>query len=111
MGDDTLLEKSKQKFFAVPCTYINKLLLSSSNSPAIAMHRSPPPPLISPPAIASVSCTAFKWWPGGLGKTANYAVVMANLITGGKRRGPQPFIVKLRDEETHEPLPGIKGEL
>ena len=58
--------------------------------------------------LHSPSITAYKWWPGGLGKTANYAVVMAQLITQGQKRGPHPFIVQLRDEETHQPLPGIK---
>jgi hypothetical protein len=44
---------------------------------------------------------------GGLGKTANYAVVMAELIVNGERKGPHPFMVQLRDEETHQTLPGI----
>ena len=34
--------------------------------------------------LNSPTLTAFKWWPGGLGKTANYAIVMANLFTQGK---------------------------
>lgn len=63
--------------------------------------------------LHSPSITAYKWWPGGLGKTANYAIVMANLITAdGLRRGPHPFLVQLRDSETHVPLAGIKvGEI
>ena len=37
--------------------------------------------------LHSPTITAYKWWPGGLGKTANYAIVMANLITSdGVRR-------------------------
>lgn len=44
--------------------------------------------------------------------TANYCVVMAHLYINGKSCGVQPFIVQLRDEETHQPLPGIKlGEI
>ena len=35
--------------------------------------------------LNSPTLTAFKWWPGGLGKTANYAIVMANLFTQGKK--------------------------
>ena len=31
--------------------------------------------------LHSPSITAYKWWPGGLGKTANYAIVMAQLVT------------------------------
>ena len=51
---------------------------------------------------------AYKWWPGGLARTANYAVVMAQLITQGNKVGPHLFIVQLRDEGTHEPLEGVK---
>lgn len=37
---------------------------------------------------------------------------MAQLYTKGKCHGIHPFIVQLRDEETHMPLPGIKvGEI
>jgi len=58
------------------------------------------------------SLTAYKWWPGSLGKTANYAVVMAQLYSKGQCYGTHPFIVQLRDEETHEPLPGVDvGEI
>ncbi|KAF8385054.1 acox-1.6 [Pristionchus pacificus] len=53
--------------------------------------------------------TATKWWPGGLGKSANVAVVMAQLYTNGvnKARGPHPFFVPLRDPETHMPMKGV----
>lgn len=62
--------------------------------------------------LHSPTITATKWWPGGLGKTANYAVVMAQLYTGGRCHGPHPFIVQLRDEETHQSLPGVTlGEI
>ncbi|KAF2885800.1 hypothetical protein ILUMI_20383 [Ignelater luminosus] len=62
--------------------------------------------------LNSPSLTAYKWWPGGLGHTANYAVVVAQLYTQGKCHGIHPFIVQLRDEETHMPLHGIKiGEI
>ena len=54
---------------------------------------------------------AYKWWPGGLARTANYAVVMAQLIIEGKSVGPHLFIVQLRDEETHAPLEGIKVKM
>lgn len=44
--------------------------------------------------------------------TANYAVVVAQLYTRGECHGIFPFIVQLRDEETHMPMPGIKiGEI
>jgi acyl-CoA oxidase len=51
--------------------------------------------------------SATKWWPGGLGKTATHAVVMARLFAGGKDRGPHAFIVQVRDLETHKPLAGV----
>lgn len=41
-----------------------------------------------------------------VGHTANYAIVMAQLYTRGKCEGIHPFLVQIRDEETHEPLPG-----
>ena len=37
---------------------------------------------------------------------------MANLICQGKKLGPHPFFVQLREDESHQPLPGIKvGEI
>lgn len=41
-----------------------------------------------------------------VGKSANHAVVMANLIIGEQEYGMHPFIVQIRDLNTHEPLPG-----
>ncbi|XP_058798403.1 probable peroxisomal acyl-coenzyme A oxidase 1 [Phymastichus coffea] len=62
--------------------------------------------------LNSPTLTSYKWWPGGLGQTANYAVVVAQLYTKGECKGIHPFIVQIRDEETHEPMPGIKiGEI
>uniref|UniRef100_A0A1B6GE28 Acyl-coenzyme A oxidase n=1 Tax=Cuerna arida TaxID=1464854 RepID=A0A1B6GE28_9HEMI len=62
--------------------------------------------------LNSPTLTSYKWWPGGLGQTANYAIVVAQLYTHGVCHGIHPFIVQLRDEETHMPLPGIKiGEI
>ncbi|KAH8404170.1 hypothetical protein KR215_011153 [Drosophila sulfurigaster] len=55
---------------------------------------------------------AYKWWPGGLGHTANHAMVVAQLYISGKHKGVQMFIVPLRHPETHLPLPGIDvGEI
>ena len=51
--------------------------------------------------------TASKWWIGSLGKVANHAVVMAQLIIGGKSYGPHPFVVQIRDLKTHEPLENV----
>ncbi|GAA5866348.1 hypothetical protein JCM1840_004092 [Sporobolomyces johnsonii] len=62
--------------------------------------------------LQSPGLTAMKWWIGGLGRTADHAVVMAQLYTpDGRngalvRRGPFPFIVPIRDLKTRELLPG-----
>lgn len=64
--------------------------------------------------LSRISATKiyFQFWPGGLGHTANYALVFANLYTLGKRRGIHGFLVQLRDELTHKPLKGITiGEI
>lgn len=57
--------------------------------------------------INSPYLTASKWWIGTLGRTANHAVVMAQLILDGKAIGPHPFVVHIRDLKTHEPLEGV----
>lgn len=57
--------------------------------------------------IHSPTLTASKWWIGSLGKTANHAVVMAQLYIAGKNYGPHPFVVPIRDLKTHEPLPNV----
>ena len=57
--------------------------------------------------IHSPHLTASKWWIGSLGKMANHAVVMAQLILDGKGYGPHPFVVQIRDLKTHEPLENI----
>lgn len=75
----------------------------------------------------------MKWWSGGLGRTADHSIIMAQLYTpvrprsrallklvvdfflcisqdgkDGKlvKRGPFPFIVPIRDRKTRELLPG-----
>lgn len=57
--------------------------------------------------------TATKWWPGDMGRYANFALVLARLIIeddGDKNDyGPAPFIVQIRDRDTHKHLPGIKS--
>ncbi|XP_038208249.1 probable peroxisomal acyl-coenzyme A oxidase 1 [Zerene cesonia] len=62
--------------------------------------------------LHSPTLTSYKWWPGGLGQTSNYCIVMAQLKIKGKSYGMQPFIVQIRDEENHMPMPGVKvGEI
>ncbi|XP_069192440.1 LOW QUALITY PROTEIN: acyl-coenzyme A oxidase 1 [Procambarus clarkii] len=61
--------------------------------------------------LHSPTITATKWWPGGC-KQVNYAVVMAQLYTKGQCHGIHAFIVQLRDEETHQSMPGVTvGEI
>ncbi|EOO01158.1 putative acyl- oxidase protein [Phaeoacremonium minimum UCRPA7] len=57
--------------------------------------------------LHSPTLTAAKWWIGSLGIAANHAVVMAQLIIGGKPYGPHPFVVQIRDLKTHEPLENV----
>lgn len=57
--------------------------------------------------LHSPHLTASKWWIGSLGKAANHAVVVAQLIIAGKVYGPHPFVVQIRDLKTHEPLENV----
>uniref|UniRef100_A0A3Q2UVT2 Acyl-coenzyme A oxidase n=2 Tax=Haplochromini TaxID=319058 RepID=A0A3Q2UVT2_HAPBU len=57
--------------------------------------------------LNSPTVSSIKWWPGGLGKTSNHAIVLAQLYTLGNCHGLHAFIVPIRDMNTHLPLPGI----
>lgn len=62
--------------------------------------------------IHSPTLTASKWWNGTLGRTANFAVVVAQLILPNSSGplhsyGPHTFIVQIRDLKTHQTLDGI----
>eukprot|EP00058_Branchiostoma_floridae_P003164 XP_002588652.1 hypothetical protein BRAFLDRAFT_61617 [Branchiostoma floridae] len=57
--------------------------------------------------LHSPTLSSAKWWPGGLGKSSNHALVLAQLYTQGQCYGMHPFIVQLRSTEDHTPLPGI----
>ena len=58
--------------------------------------------------IHSPTLTSTKWWPGGMGKTATHAIVMARLIThGGEDKGPHAFVVQIRANEDHATMPGV----
>ncbi|XP_063548947.1 probable peroxisomal acyl-coenzyme A oxidase 1 isoform X1 [Cydia strobilella] len=62
--------------------------------------------------LNSPKLTAYKWWPGGLAHTANHCVVIAHTYSRGKSCGIQPFIVQIRDLDTHMPMKGVKlGEI
>ncbi|CAF0966451.1 unnamed protein product, partial [Rotaria sordida] len=58
--------------------------------------------------------TATKFWPGSLGRSVNYVLLMAQLYTPDRNHpcGLQMFFVQIRDLNTHEPLPGVEvGEI
>ncbi|XP_066207081.1 peroxisomal acyl-coenzyme A oxidase 2 isoform X2 [Saccopteryx leptura] len=57
--------------------------------------------------LHSPTITATKWWPGDLGRSATHALVQAQLICSGVRRGMHAFIVPIRSLQDHSPLPGI----
>eukprot|EP00904_Undaria_pinnatifida_P002062 jgi/Undpi1/11857/HiC_scaffold_4.g01556.m1 len=57
--------------------------------------------------IHTPSIAATKWWPGTLGRTANHAMVIAQLVIGDKVYGIHNFIVPIRDPN-HLPLPGVR---
>jgi acyl-CoA oxidase len=63
--------------------------------------------------LHSPTLTASKWWNGALGRTANHAIVVAQLmLPDGKAgeyrsRGPHQFITQIRHMKTHEPLEGV----
>lgn len=63
--------------------------------------------------IHSPTLTASKWWNGSLGRTANHAIVVAQLMLPDgdagelKSHGPHQFIVQIRDMKTNKPLEGI----
>jgi acyl-CoA oxidase len=57
--------------------------------------------------------TATKFWPGALGRSTNYVLMMAQLYAPDRNHscGLQMFFVQIRDLNTHEPLPGKKSYL
>ena len=56
--------------------------------------------------IHSPTTSSIKFWPGGLGKLSNHAVVQAQMYINDKHCGLQTFIVRIRDED-HIPYEGI----
>lgn len=49
----------------------------------------------------------MKFWIGAACQIATMSVVWAQLIIDGKKYGPHPFIVPIRDKLTHEPFKGV----
>ncbi|GAA95696.1 uncharacterized protein L969DRAFT_615706 [Mixia osmundae IAM 14324] len=58
--------------------------------------------IINTPSLASA-----KYWIGSLGRTADHAVVMAQLYSNGEHRGIHPFVVPIRDMKTRQPFEGV----
>lgn len=64
--------------------------------------------------LHSPTLTASKWWNGTMGRTANHAIVMAQLLLpkapGSSEyvnKGVHSFVVQIRDMKTHKPLSDI----
>lgn len=64
--------------------------------------------------VHSPTLTASKWWNGTLGRTANHAILMAQLMVPDPKNqgkyishGTQAFIAQIRDLKTHLPLEGV----
>ncbi|KAJ1726763.1 hypothetical protein LPJ61_004977 [Coemansia biformis] len=57
--------------------------------------------------VHTPSIRACKWWIGSLGVTSTHAMVMAQLVVGGKNYGPSPVVVPIRSTADHSPLPGV----
>ena len=58
--------------------------------------------------IHSPTITSTKYWPGGLGLWSNHALVFARCIVNDNDYGIAPYIVPIRDMETHLPLKGVQ---
>lgn len=61
--------------------------------------------------IHSPTLTAAKWWNGSLGRTANHAIIIAQLMLpeNGKlvSYGPHQFVAQIRDMKTNKPIEGV----
>lgn len=49
----------------------------------------------------------MKFWIGGVGKTATLCCVWAHLMVKGESKGVHIFIVRIRERETHDLVPGV----
>ncbi|XP_069795681.1 peroxisomal acyl-coenzyme A oxidase 2-like isoform X2 [Narcine bancroftii] len=58
--------------------------------------------------LNSPQVSSIKWWPGDLSRSANHAIVLAQLYTKGVCHGMHAFIVQIRSLVDHSVLPGIK---
>jgi len=66
--------------------------------------------IYNPVVIGKSDCLcdwSCDWFCFTVGKTSNCAVVMAQLVIDGQPKGMAPFLVHLRDIDTHLPLEGM----
>ncbi|CAF2817046.1 unnamed protein product [Rotaria sp. Silwood2] len=112
-------DEQKEKFlplarsFQIIGTYVQTELGHGSNIQRLeteaVFDRSTDTFILNTPTL-----TATKFWPGALGKSTNYVLLMAQLYTPDRNHpcGIQMFFVQIRDLNTHEPLPGVEvGEI
>jgi len=59
--------------------------------------------------LDSPTVSSAKMWPGDLGIYSTHAMVFAQLRIKGVNHGVQPFLVPIRDMDTHEILPGVEA--
>eukprot|EP00921_Rhytidocystis_pertsovi_P008302 GHVQ01013612.1.p1 GENE.GHVQ01013612.1~~GHVQ01013612.1.p1 ORF type:complete len:751 (-),score=81.28 GHVQ01013612.1:452-2704(-) len=57
--------------------------------------------------LSTPTLTATKWWAGGLGKSCTHCVLMSRLRIREKDYGVHPFILQIRDMDTHQSLKGV----
>lgn len=61
--------------------------------------------------IHSPTLTAAKWWNGSLGRTANHAIIVAQLMLPKNGKlvsfGPHQFVAQIRDMKTNKALEGL----
>jgi acyl-CoA oxidase len=58
--------------------------------------------------LSTPTLTSTKFWSGSTGVICTHGIVLASLISEGINYGVHPFLVHLRDFESHEPLKGIE---
>ena len=62
--------------------------------------------------LHSPTVSSTKFWPGGMGRWANHAIVFARCLVGENDYGVMPFMVQIRSLEDHTPCKGVQvGDL
>lgn len=92
--------------FEITCAYAQTELGHGSNVQGLETTAKYDPATESF-VLHSPTLGSMKFWPGGLGKTATHAIIMARLLLQGKDLGMHSFIVPIRSRVDHTPLPGV----